>query len=370
MRGGWSASSQGPSRAAQKSAFASVGTCFFPGLSDHITAVVFDTDNTCFVCTHNVLYACSANGTRAVVCGDPAAEPGFVDGTGIRARLNLPSWMLLLSNNRMILSEPLNHALRMVFLDTGVVTTIVGNGIAGISPGITDGSAQLNSPEGICKNAEGLIFLADSLNHRIMSLEIADDWPTTEIRMTNYCGSGESGFIDGSSTDSAFDCPIGLAIDNDNDLIVADSNNHAIRSVCNCCGFATTVVGSKGGETVFRDGSLKEARFFFPNGIVVDRNNYYIVADRNNHLIRLIRWNNKAKDVITLAGRRSVTAYNLVPLELQSIDGLGQKARFSLPTHLSFDNSGQLVVVCVNNNGAVRIVNSLNSSFDAPGHTD
>jgi hypothetical protein len=130
------------------------------------------------------------------------------------------------------------------------------------------------------------------------------------------------------------------------------------------------VVGSKGGETVFRDGSLKEARFFFPNGIVVDRNNYYIVADRDNHLIRLIRWNNNAKDVITLAGRRSVTAYNLVPLELQSIDGLGQKARFSLPTHLSFDNSGQLVVVCVNNNGAVRIVNSLNSSFDAPGHTD
>jgi len=106
-------------------------------LTDEIHAVGFDTYNTCFVCTHNALYAISPNGTRALVCGDPASEPGFVDGTGHQVRLDEPNWMLLLGGKRLILSESNNHALRMVFLET-----IVGNGIAGIVG--EGGSAQLN----------------------------------------------------------------------------------------------------------------------------------------------------------------------------------------------------------------------------------
>jgi hypothetical protein len=370
MSGGLSASSQGNSRAALKSAFASVGTRHFPGLTDEIHAVEFDTDDTCFVCTHNVLYSFSPNGTSAVVCGDPAAEPGFVDGNRNQARLNFPCRILLLGNKRMILSEPRNHALRMVFLETGIVKTIVGNGVAGISADITDGSAQLNWPSGICKNSEGFVFLADSLNHRIMRLEIADDWPETELRMTKYCGSGVPGHIDGCPDTCAFDSPVGLVIDHDDDMLIADCNNNAIRFVCKSCVETSTIAGANTDALSFRDGDLQSARFFFPVDIVVDRNNYVIIADRNNHCIRLIKSNRTGKNVITLAGRRSVSADNLVPLECQSIDGLSKKARFNLPSQLSFDNSGQLVVVCINNSGAVRIVNSLNSSFDPPRHTN
>jgi 6-phosphogluconolactonase (cycloisomerase 2 family) len=103
---------------------------------------------------------------------------------------------------------------------------------------------------------------------------------------------------------------------------------------------------------------------------LVDRDNYIIVADQKNNCIRLIKWNDSENNVTTLAGKRGDWVNNLVPLVFQSIDGLSKKARFNFPTHLSFDNSGQLVVVCLNNSGAVRIVDSLNSSFDAPRHTD
>ena len=370
MSGGLSSSSLGGSRADLKSSFVSVGTRHFPGLTDQINAVVFDTDKTCFVCTRNVLYTFSPNGTRAVVCGDPAEEPGFVDGTGNQARLNFPCRMLLLGNKRMILSEPRNHALRMVFLETGIVKTIVGNGVAGISADITDGSAQLNSPSGICKNAEGFIFLADSMNHRIMRLEIADDWPETELRMTKYCGNGVAGNIDGCPETCAFDCPVGISMDYDDDLVIADCNNHAVRRVCKCCAHTDTIGGTNTDAVSFRDGDLKDARFCFPMDIVVDRDNYVIVADQKNHCIRLIKANDSENNVTTLAGKRNDSVNNLVPHECQSIDGLSKKARFNFPTHLSFDNSGQLVVVCLNNSGAVRIVNSLNSSFDAPHNTD
>jgi len=365
--------SSAASRAALKSSFASVGTRQIPGLTHEIHAVGFDTDNTCFVCTTNALYAISPNGTRALVCGDPDSEPGFVDGVGHQVRLDEPNWMLLLSGKRLILSEPKNHALRMVFLETGTVKTIVGNGIAGISVdvGAPEGSsAQLNHPGGICQNAEGYIFLADSFNHRIMRLEIADDWPETELRMTKYCGKGVPGHIDGSAETSAFDCPVGLFIDNDNDMFVADYNNHAIRFICNCCAYTNTIGGHNKDRVCFRDGNFKSARFFFPMAIVVDRNNYIIVADRGNHCLRLLKWNNNEHNVTTLAGRRSLLEDNTVPPEFQSINGLSKTARFHLPCHLCFDNSGQLLVVCKNNNGAIRIVNPLNSSFDPPRNTD
>jgi len=353
-------------RAALKSAFASVGTRQIPGLTDEIYAVVFDTDDTFFVATHNALYAISANGTRALVCGDPASEPGFVDGTGNQVRLNSPCRMMLFGDKKLVLSEPDNHALRMVFLETGTVKTIVGNGVAGVSVDVTNESAQLNCPTGICQNADGLIYIADTLNHRIMILRIPDDWPNSEIHIDVFCGVGLPGHVDGIYDISSFDGPIGLQIDHDSNLIVADEKNNCIRSVCECCGFSKTITGKYADAVKFRDGPVESARFSSPVDVVVDDDNSILVADRYNHCLRMIKSNGQKHEVVTLAGRRSVLIDDVLPLELQSIDGLSKRARFNFPRHLCFNNSGQLVVVCNNNNGAIRVVSPRNSSFAPP----
>ena len=44
-------------------------------------------------------------------------------------------------------------------------------------------------------------------------------------------GSGAPGFAEGAGAAAQFDDPFGLAIDQDNNIIVADSSNHRIRRI-------------------------------------------------------------------------------------------------------------------------------------------
>ena len=47
-----------------------------------------------------------------------------------------------------------------------------------------------------------------------------------------FAGSGQEGRHDGVDTQSRFNCPIGLAIDQETgSLFVSDSNNHTIRKI-------------------------------------------------------------------------------------------------------------------------------------------
>ena len=365
------------------SSLASVETKKFPGLSNHlITAFEFDTDNNCFVLTRSALFMISSNGTKGLVCGDDSEELGFSDGAGIQARFDCPSHMQLLSGKRLLVSDWNNHALRMVFLETGIVQTIVGTGEPGISAdGVEDETSQLNQPGGLAKDSNGIVYCADSQNNRIMKLEIPDDWPTTKVSMTVLSGCGNAGHVDGDRETSEFNMPIGLRLDGDNNLVVADAYNRAIRYVCSSCGQSKTLSGNDIDSVEFRDGEANNARFAYPCEIAVDANNNFIIVDQYNHCLRLMKQSglpyiNVGHDhpesdypsVVTIAGGGNIFGHNDIPSELQSVDGLGVNARFYLPFHISFDNTGKLWVLSADNHGEARIVTSLNeNSFIAKG---
>jgi len=80
------------------------------------------------------------------------------------------------------------------------------------------------------------VFIADTGHHRIVAA--TDDGTVTAV-----FGSGREGFADGTATTATFSSPQGLVVDKDT-LYVADTNNHAIRSIDLATGDVTTLAGN------------------------------------------------------------------------------------------------------------------------------
>ncbi|MCD4743039.1 MAG: sugar-binding protein, partial [Desulfobacteraceae bacterium] len=106
---------------------------------------------------------------------------------------------------------------------------------------------------------------------------------------TTVAGTGEEGFSGdgGLATEAKLYGPNGIVVDQQGNLFIADTNNNRIRKV-NTNGIITTVVGSGdfgyGGD----QGPAINAKLRSPAGITIDQENNLLIADGNNHCIRKI----------------------------------------------------------------------------------
>ena len=154
--------------------------------------------------------------------------------------------------------------------------------------------------------------------------------------VTTLAGSS-SGYMDGTGTAAKFNQPTGVAVDSSGNVYVADSNNHRIRKI-DPAGVVTTLAGSSSGDA---DGTGTAARFNLPNSVAVDSSGNVYVADFNNNRIRKI---DSAGVVTTLAG--STSGY---------MDGTGTAAKFSGPSGVAVDSSGNVYVADYNNHRIRKI---------------
>jgi DNA-binding beta-propeller fold protein YncE len=229
-----------------------------------------------FVCTNSVLYLITPSGWHALLAGHKS-ETGCKDGNGPEARFNNPRGIALDFDHNVLLADMGNHALRKV-TRTGVVTTVAGSG-KGYADGVGT-AAHFNSPWGIVVDAHGTIFVADKDNHCLRKVAPADGTVST------LAGKGQvKGWSNGSGESARFSWPRGLALDTDSQLIVADSGNHCIRRVTTDEGRVTTVAG-RAEHPGSADGEAADALFNHPCGIAVDGNNNVLVADTKNNAIR------------------------------------------------------------------------------------
>jgi len=85
---------------------------------------------------------------------------------------------------------------------------------------------KLSSPWGLALDGSSRLYIADTLNHVIRSLDM-----DTGLLET-IAGTGKPGFSDGTAVTSQLNLPMGLALDTVNRILyVADAGNHLIRSV-------------------------------------------------------------------------------------------------------------------------------------------
>ena len=150
------------------------------------------------------------------------SDEGFADGAGGAARFNTPSGLALDTAGNLYVADTGNHAIRRL-TPQGVVSTIAGNGIAGFRDGPA-AQAQFNGPVGVAVDKQGRIYVADTYNDRIRLIG-------TDGMVSTLAGGGQPGFLDGHAAEARFDTPCALAVDAQGNVWIADPRNHAIRKL-------------------------------------------------------------------------------------------------------------------------------------------
>ena len=146
---------------------------------------------------------------------------GRTDGLLDKSALAQPSGITV-SGKRLYFADSEVSSIRYVDLEKKEVKTVVGQDLFVF--GDVDGKGdevRLQHPLGVF-NHNGLVYIADTYNHRIKVLNPLDRTCRT------FAGNGKAGYVDGK--DARFYEPGGLSIAR-NKLYVADTNNHAIRVV-------------------------------------------------------------------------------------------------------------------------------------------
>jgi DNA-binding beta-propeller fold protein YncE len=151
----------------------------------------------------------------------------LVDGGRGEAGFNQPS-DLALTLGHLFVADAEASAVRAIALSGEMqVFTLVGQGLFEFGDMDGKGAAvRLQHPTGLAASPEesglGLLYVADSYNHKIKSLDPATGYVSTLI------GSGQRGLVDGPWEDAQLFEPEGVAATGRR-LYIADTNNHQIR---------------------------------------------------------------------------------------------------------------------------------------------
>jgi streptogramin lyase len=168
------------------------------------------------------------------------------------------------------------------------VTPLAGDGLDGVVDGPAPAS-RFSDPFGTAIDLHGNVYVSEGgAGNRIRRIG-------PDGRVSTFAGA-HAGFADGPAAGAAFDTPSALAIDRLGNLVVADTGNNAIRKVAPD-GSVSTLAG--GGPAGYLDGMGRAARFDGPVGVAVDRDGNVYVADTYNDRIRRI---DKHGAVTTVAG--------------------------------------------------------------------
>lgn len=251
---------------------------------------------------------------------------GFADGDAQTAQFNEPQGLTLLPaaladslGFHAVIADTVNHRLRSLNLETGVVATLAGNGVqrlldaeqarsvAGVEDAentwISDlGSDPLNtslsSPwDVLWSDKANAIVIAMAGTHQIFSFD-----PSSQaVRV--FAGTGLEGLADGKPGESWFAQSSGLASDAQGNIWVADSETSALRRLVLAEDGSVESVESAIGAGLFdfgfRDGAADQARLQHPLGVTVLPDGSVAIADTYNGAVR--RYDPATATVSTLA---------------------------------------------------------------------
>ena len=88
----------------------------------------------------------------------------------MQATFNGPKGIAIGPQGRLFVVDTENQAIRMIDLKQNIISTVCGYGPQGRGSG-GDGAdatkAQMGRPHGICVDANGVVYVGDTMNHRV-----------------------------------------------------------------------------------------------------------------------------------------------------------------------------------------------------------
>jgi len=219
------------------------------------------------------------------------AGAGFAGDGGplAKALFKQPKALAGDSDGNLYIADQQNFRVRRVD-SGGTISTLVGGGAQG---GDGDGGPAADcelaweagsnpEPSGGVAVADGRLYIADTLSHRIRVVDLGTGVIDT------FAGTGEAGYSGdgGPALEATFNAPRDLELGPDGSLYVADTDNHVIRAIDLASGAVRTVVGTGAPGRDATDGKLAtETRLERPFGLEFDHDGNLFVMDTLNSRI-------------------------------------------------------------------------------------
>jgi uncharacterized protein (TIGR03437 family) len=262
--------------------------------------------------------------TISTLAGNGSA--GFADASDpTQVQFNNPNAIAIDSKGVLYVADTANHRIRTISGST--TATIAGTGTAGNSGnGASATAAQLTSPGGVAVDSAGNVYISDTGNNLVRKISGGN--------INNFAGgSGQPEYSGdgGAATSAGISGPTGITIDSAGNVYFADTGNSLIRRV-DKNGTITSYIGQTGPTA----GKLNH-----PTGIWMDASNTLWVADSNNR--RLIKFAGSTFTVVAGIGSAGFSGDG----------GPAINALLNNPTGVAADNSGS-VYIADSNNSRIR----------------
>ena len=233
-------------------------------------------------------------GNITTIAGNGTAGFSGDGGKATEAQLNLPSGVVVDDKGNIYISDRSNDRVRVVN-KKGIITTYAGNGIDQFKGDSGPAkNASLSRPFGLALDKRGNLYIADRGNNRVRRVNAQGIIHTV---------AGDGGFFfmgdNGPAYRASIAGPTGVAVDDNGILYIADRNNNRIRAV-DTQGMIRTIAGTgqqdyNGDAEVARDTNLH-----LPFGVALDQNDKLLIIDRSHYRIR--RVDPKHGSIETVAG--------------------------------------------------------------------
>jgi DNA-binding beta-propeller fold protein YncE len=252
------------------------------------TAVVVDRAGHCYIAdtlNHRVRRVDAVTGMITTVAGLGRPRDFGDGGLAVEAGLNEPAALALSEGGILYIADQNNNRVRAVDLATGVICTVAGTGTAVYNgDGMAATETGLAGPSGLALASDGTLFIADSFNGRIRAVD-----PVTGLIRTVVGDGGEYRYQGPDEPSSnSLSRPSGIALDEEGNLYVTDSDNHLVRRWDRIAGRIERIAGVGVADYGGDGGAALEAGLSYPFGIALDRAGHVLVADTFNHRIREI----------------------------------------------------------------------------------
>lgn len=203
-------------------------------------------------------------------------EAGFSGDSGPASKATF-NYLMCVSlnpdNDRIYLADLKNLRVRMIDLATGIVSTVAGNGEKGVP---TDGhlatESPLVDPRAVAVDSKDNVYILERGGHALRVV-------TPDGKIRTAAGTGRRGGADGPALSAQLASPKHVAIDSEDNVIIADDQNKRIRIYNPREGTLTSILGN-GVERPQRNLSR-------PHGVCVHADGSIYVVDTGHH--RIIR---------------------------------------------------------------------------------
>ena len=224
----------------------------------------------------------AVTGIISTVAG--TGEPGYGGdgGPGPLAQLREPNDCFLDGRGGLLIADIQDQRIRRLDLKTGIINTFAGNGEkVRAGDGRPAAQASILGARAVCMDGSGNTYIAEREGNGVRKVDAGGI-------MSTLAGTGERGYSgDGGPASAAtWGAPKAIRCDAAGDVIVVDTENHAIRRI-NASGIVTTIAGGHlGGDG--DGGPATEAGLERPHGCGIGPDGTLYIADSNNHRVRAV----------------------------------------------------------------------------------